>query len=98
MHYEPHFSCISAMFSLKRPCAVVIILSKNLLKLNLSPANEVVRCDSVAVPDHNIDFPKTFNQWKHELLLECGMFTAVCACSGAVLGVSIFKTDIWVLP
>lgn len=98
MHYEPHFSSISAMFSLKLPCAVVITLSKNLLKLNLSLANEVVQCDTIAIPDQNIEFPKTFNQRKHELLLECGIFTTICACSGAVLVVSIFKTDIWVLP
>lgn len=123
---------LPAMFSLKLPCAVVITLSKNLLKLNpknrhtpnngnqqtqnfritkrvskimpksiyqsilvenfiLSLANEVVQCDTIAVPDQNIEFPKTFNQRKHELLLECGIFTTIYT-NNYNMGLSQFRS------
>lgn len=43
----------------------------------LSLANKVIICDTVAVPDINIDHPKPFNQRNHEFLLECGVFTSI---------------------
>jgi len=64
----------------------------------LSASDEIVEGESVAVPNNNVDLPKAFDEGKDELLLEDGVFAAVCAGSGAELGAAILNTNVGILP
>lgn len=98
MQYDFHFTRISARFGLKGPSRVVEALRENLVELNLSASDEIVEGESVAVPNNNVDLPKAFDEGKDELLLEDGVFAAVCAGSGAELGAAILNTNVGILP
>lgn len=98
MQYDFYFAGVSASFGLKWPGRVIETLRKNLVQLNLSAANKIVKGNSIAVPNKDINLPKAFDEGKYELLLEYRIFAAVCAGSGSELGAAIFDTDIGILP
>lgn len=97
MHYEFHFTCVSAIFSLKWPCRVIKTLRENLVQLNLSGADKVIRGDSIVVPNSDIDLTKAFNEGKHKLLLKNRVFSTICACFGSELVGRVFKANIRIL-
>lgn len=68
------------------------------MELNLSAANEVIRREGVAIPDNNIQFSKAFDECADELFLERWVLTSICTRFGLVPEISIFKTDIGILP
>lgn len=54
MKYEPGFTSASPMFTLYRPGGVIIAMGQNLVELNLSTADEIVKGDGIAVPHRNL--------------------------------------------
>lgn len=68
---------IPAIFSLKWPCRVIKTLRENLVQLNLSGADKVIRGDSIVVPNSDIDLTKAFNEGKHKLLLKNRVFSTI---------------------
>jgi hypothetical protein len=82
---------------LKWPSRVIKTLRKNLLQLNPSGADKIIEGDGIAVPNDDIEFAKTFNEGKHELLLKYGVLTAVCAGSCSEFGGGVFKANVRIL-
>lgn len=96
--YQPDFSSMPSSFSLNRPRAVVVTLSKSFIQLSLPTADEVVVRDCVAVPNSNIQFSQPFNEGECEFLLESRVFASICAGSSAEFGATVFEANIGILP
>lgn len=74
---ERGITYIPAIFSLKWPCRVIKTLRENLVQLNLSGADKVIRGDRIVVPNSDIDLTKAFNEGKHKLLLKNRVFSTI---------------------
>lgn len=97
MHYQLNFSRIPASFALKRPSSVIISAGENILELNFSTSNEIVVCEGIAIPYHNIDLSQTLNQRENKLLLKNWVFPSIGAGSSTELGGGIFETNVGIL-